>query len=324
VQNILTAHVQPLLDIGVAVPTNSDRSRAFVVVRIPQSPLAPHTVDGGAIYIRTGNRNHPEQQATVDQIEWLLNNRSRATALRQRLLGQALQRSKTMGEPVGAVLTLSLCPTYPSEPFRDPRQMVALYRQIRVRDYYNTADSYPIAENARTVQDAVIGVKAIQDVGAYWYAELNTRGLYLTRQTLLETLWPQEPEDDAAAGRPDLIRAPEIVARTDQFVRSSEIFYDAINYRGPLEFGMRVENADHYALDALLDPRGWRGRGRLPECPDAEIVLDLRVSGMILAQERRRVVLDSIARVGHAYNVNFPVDYVERFLARESGLPLVA
>ena len=227
-----------------------------------------------------------------------------------------------MGEPRGAILTLSLCPTYPAEPFRNPRQMVELYRQIRIRDYYGTADSYPIAENARTVQDAAVGVKAIQDVGAYWFAELNTHGLYLTRQTLLETLWPQQQEDDADA-RPDLIRAPEVVARTDQFIRSGEIFYDAIDYRGPLEFAVRIKNANHYALDPLLDPRGWRGH-RLPQCPDAEIVLDLRVSGMALAQERRRVVLESIARVGHAYNVNFSADQVDDYVARKSGLALTA
>jgi hypothetical protein len=225
-----------------------------------------------------------------------------------------------MGEPRGAVLTLSLCPTYPSEPFGDPRRMLELYGQIRVRDYYGTAQSYPIAESARTVQDAAIGVKALQDVGAYWYAELNTYGLYLARQTLLETLWPQEQEDDANA-RPDFIRAPEVVARTDQFARSGKVFYDAISYRGPLEYTVRIENANHYALDALLDPRGWR-QGRLPQCPDAEIALDLRVSGMILAQERRRVVLDTIARVGHAYNINFPVDQVERFVAHQSGFAL--
>src|ERR1051325_8265397 len=111
VQQIVTAHVQPLPDFHVSVVTSQDGSRSFVVIRVQQSPLAPHTVDGTAIYVRTGNRNHPEQQATVGQIEWLLNNRARATALRQRLLAQALERSKTMGEPRGAVLTLSLCPT---------------------------------------------------------------------------------------------------------------------------------------------------------------------------------------------------------------------
>jgi hypothetical protein len=113
------------------------------------------------------------------------------------------------------------------------------------------------------------------------------------------------------------------VARIDQFIRSGETFCDTIGYGGSLEFALRIENANRYALEPRLNPHGWSDH-RLRECPDAEIGLALWVSGIALAQERRRVILESIGRVGHAYNVNFSDDQVETFVGRESGLALTA
>jgi hypothetical protein len=325
VQNILTAHVQPLLDVGVAVPTNSDGSRAFVVVRIPQSPLAPHTVDGTAIYVRTGNRNHPEQQATVDQIEWLLNNRSRAVALRRTLIEQALRRCFAMGEVEGVILTLCLCPTFPSEAFLPACDLMDVYGRIRVPDYFYTDHSYPIGANIRTVQDGVVSITVDERAGAFWYAELNVHGLYLTRQALQQSLRNlDDPHDDEDADQHsrDRIRASEIVARVDEFARSALTFFQAIAYPGPLEFSFSIENANRCLLDTRINDGEWLEGER--ECPDPEIKVGLQANGMALASERQRMIFASMERLAAAFNTRFDPARIARFVEPRSRVPLEA
>jgi len=58
------------------------------------------------------------------------------------------------------------------------------------------------------------------------------------------------------------------------------------------------------------------------ECPDQEIMQDLREGGMTLSEERRPIVLWTINRVGHAYNVAFHDGQVERFVHDQRHLLL--
>jgi hypothetical protein len=58
------------------------------------------------------------------------------------------------------------------------------------------------------------------------------------------------------------------------------------------------------------------------ECPDQEIMQDLREGGMTLSEERRPAVLSTINRVGHTYNVAFRDGQVERFVHDQSHVLL--
>ena len=51
IQQTIAAHVRPLLEAKVATPVNADATRCFIVVRVSQSVLAPHAVDGQAVYV---------------------------------------------------------------------------------------------------------------------------------------------------------------------------------------------------------------------------------------------------------------------------------
>lgn len=75
VWNIIVDNIYPPVfpEIRVCPPCNN---KTFVTIRVPQSNETPHAIyNNTQVYVRTGNRNKPEDLATVEQIEWLRNRR---------------------------------------------------------------------------------------------------------------------------------------------------------------------------------------------------------------------------------------------------------
>ncbi len=64
-----------------------------VVVRVDESPEAPHAVKGRVIYERTGSQNKPFDHAHVDRIRHLFERRSRVEEQRRELVSRELQRA---------------------------------------------------------------------------------------------------------------------------------------------------------------------------------------------------------------------------------------
>lgn len=88
-----------------------------VVVRIHESPEAPHATDGGRkIYERTGDVNQPISFAHVDRIERLLRRRGNTEARRLELRGRFLRRAGNTLPQAGAIRWLSVMPLYPGSP----------------------------------------------------------------------------------------------------------------------------------------------------------------------------------------------------------------
>jgi Schlafen, AlbA_2 len=237
VQQIAASHIRPMVDLPVAIAPNGAGDRAFVVISVPTSPLAPHSVDGNAIYVRTGNRNQPEKLAAPAQIEGLFNHREKGRQEKVRLIAQANARSKARGQPVGPLLTLSLCPSYPGDALREPRELLQVYRSMAVCDGYGPDITFPIPSSPRTLQDGVEGVRTQDDSGEFYYAELACQGLYFTRQTLTDL------RDGNGRGGSQ-IRASEIVCRVDEVLRTGNNFYEGLGYGGPLEFSFEVDRAN--------------------------------------------------------------------------------
>lgn len=64
-----------------------------VVVRVDESPDAPHAVKGRAIYERTGSQNKPCDLAHLDRIQHLLRRRDRIEEQRRDLVARELKRA---------------------------------------------------------------------------------------------------------------------------------------------------------------------------------------------------------------------------------------
>jgi hypothetical protein len=108
-----------------------DPGKGVVVVRVHESPAAPHAVEGGRkIYERTDDRNTPYDFARLELIERLLKRRERAelrgVELRNRFLGRASKVLPKVLFPIanvtyhGVTRWVSIMPLYPGQPLTDP------------------------------------------------------------------------------------------------------------------------------------------------------------------------------------------------------------
>ena len=153
VMNIILSNITPPVFPEIQVCLNSDKTRAVVVVRIAQSHLTPHSIsDSTKVYLRTGNRNKPERLMTIDQIQWLVNQRNKSEQLRTQLFRDADSHfhSQCIGDKAklatpfsmqnGRILitgcfTMAFCPAFPKEPFCMPPDLKEISSNIVVNDY---------------------------------------------------------------------------------------------------------------------------------------------------------------------------------------------
>jgi predicted HTH transcriptional regulator len=93
VTSIILSNVTPPVFPDIAVCRNSDGDKAVVVIRVPQSHQTPHAINRNTqVYLRTGNRNSPEDLARIDEIEWLREHRRKSEDLRDQIYRRAIDR----------------------------------------------------------------------------------------------------------------------------------------------------------------------------------------------------------------------------------------
>lgn len=76
-------------------PDLKANDRAVVVIRVHESDVGSHAVDGRTtVYLRVDNVSDPYRKATVDELEWFANKRGRALAEKNRVIGIAQEHSR--------------------------------------------------------------------------------------------------------------------------------------------------------------------------------------------------------------------------------------
>lgn len=207
--------------------------RAVIVIRVHESDAAPHAVDGGrSVYLRVDNISDQfTRQATIEEMEWLLNKRQKSVDLKERLLREAQRRAANYLPTYRAVSRLSTdeprgkyilwtVPTFPRAELASPQKLLALSRtwSVRVATFnFPTGNAEPIADGVRHPQTPVRN---------YWYTEVNRFGLVYTEIGLTG-----RGEDFRDAITCDLI-ASLIVANLGFFMN----LYEKIGYFGLVDF----------------------------------------------------------------------------------------
>jgi len=161
--------------------------RALIVVRVYESDSSAHAVDGGkSVYLRVDNiSDHFTRQATVEEVEWLLNKRQKPLHLKERLLGEARRRASnylvtyrsarrlSTAEPRGKYILWTV-PAFPRRELASPAQLMQLSRtwRLRVASFdFPIGEAVPIADGVR---------HPLSPVRNYWYTEVNRFGLIYT------------------------------------------------------------------------------------------------------------------------------------------------
>ena len=319
VTNIVLTNITPPVFPEVVICSDASKAKAIVVIRVPQSPETPHAIRHNTrVYLRTGNRNNPEELATLDQVEWLQSKRARSIELRGHLFNEAVNRSDVAFGFVNrsqgvrlmtpgaqpANLILRVVPQFPGQQFRTPPELRSVLRGIQVRDYYGTDDVFPLGgSNAVLLQNGAY-VSATMDANTgkrSYYTELSVFGQLFYRQTLVTKTRDQS-----------LIRASELFCRLDEFTSSAKKFFEQIGYQGFVLLLCSVYGAHSLPLGQ------WEpGEIGLPisKCPDESIGFESSFLVSDWETESHRAVMAAARTIGWAYNWDIPESLVDRYYA---------
>ncbi|MEZ4490506.1 MAG: ATP-binding protein [Cyanobacteriota/Melainabacteria group bacterium] len=195
VDNLIVEHIKTPVFVEFKECINAAGSHAFSVIRVPLSPLAPHSVgETNAYYIRTGQRTRQEDLAAPDKIIWLSDHRSKSLALRKQLVEDAFERfddlhyipcdSAGLAREYRPSRTICFIPLYPSgEIFRydEARQ------KLQEASFPADELSYPPVDSnveSRSIAHGMFYSSSPQNPIPRRTLELNKYGMFMHRHQL--------------------------------------------------------------------------------------------------------------------------------------------
>lgn len=144
IENVNWDHVDPPVEIQIRVCANENKSHCFVIVDVPQSDATPHGLKRKkAVYLRTGQKNQPEELIDLRQLPWLYNKREKCVQLRELLCSQFNSRFLRFchegkvtyfpNPPRGCTLTLRAVPLFPIAEQVSTSSLIVIIDKIRVQ-----------------------------------------------------------------------------------------------------------------------------------------------------------------------------------------------
>jgi hypothetical protein len=328
VMNTILGNIAPPLFPEIAVCPNSTGDKATLVIRVHPSEQTPHvTHDNTRVYIRTGNRNNPEEIANIDRVEWLKNKRQKSVELRECISLRASTRFRSLRDGVipgitatdegiwagdqeqPGLFTLALCPLYPApKPLTTPPELDQIRRKITVKDYVRTAVEFPIQECGavnRLVEDGLIMHYAGRQGLRTYHTHLNVHGLYLFKQSLL-----YKPRDAEKAEL--VIRGYEVLSRTYEMLESAEKFYGLIGYAGPLYFYAQLESLLRLPLKTV-EFDGDTIVNQTRYSTDPNINISQVIATYDLSDRRQQAILYFAEHLGWTFDWRITQQFIDKF-----------
>jgi len=240
ITNIILDNIYPPLfpEIGICPPKDN---KTFIIIRVPESNETPHAIyNNTQVYIRTGNRNKPEDMATIDQIEWLRNRRKKSEELSENLYRRAKERYLNICESKKvksefAEFTLSLCPLYPQKPLIPVEKIEDIFMGIEVDDGRLRFPRMIDGGILKPIQDGMYYFAIQEDTRFFTYSEINKFGLVFYKE---DSGWYNKEENTRK------VYAVHIIGTLLLIFESAYKFYKQVGYWGLVKV--------KFSLDRLL------------------------------------------------------------------------
>ncbi len=122
-------------------PSLNEEDRAIVVIRVEESEIGSHAVDQRTtVYLRADNVSDPIRKATVEDLEWFAQKRSKSLAEKMRILDlvrrhahqysiMLQQRNQRFTSGSSGKFAFWTVPTFPRFPLADTKRILELSRQ---------------------------------------------------------------------------------------------------------------------------------------------------------------------------------------------------
>jgi hypothetical protein len=237
VWNIIVDNIYPPVfpEIRVCPPCNN---KTFVTIRVPQSNETPHAIyNNTQVYVRTGNRNKPEDLATVEQIEWLRNRREKSEELREHLYHRAGERYQTICEQKKVRIefgefTLSFAPLYPQKPLITVEAIEGIIPQMKVWGGEGRQFPWLPGGGLEPIQDGMVSFFLNKDNGFITHTEINKFGLIFYKERIG---WQEKSESEDKQ-----LFMVTIVRILDTSLEAIGKFYDIIGFWGLVDMRLSL------------------------------------------------------------------------------------
>ena len=122
----------------------SESDRAVIVVRVRESEIGAHAVDKRTtVYLRVDNVSDPFRKTSLEELEWFINKRQKATQEKNRILelvrehaDRYLRRLRTRrnmsAQEPPAKCVWWTTPQFPRQPLASPRELLNAVYELRV------------------------------------------------------------------------------------------------------------------------------------------------------------------------------------------------
>jgi hypothetical protein len=152
IQTCLDAIYPPLIPEVRVVPFKSNPSlgeddRAVVVIRVEESEIGSHAIDQRTtVYLRVDNVSDPFRKATVEDLEWFAQKRSKSLAEKMRILDLVRRHAQqylimlrhrnqmSTSDPSGRFVCWTV-PTFPRLPLADTKRILEVGKQLALKTY---------------------------------------------------------------------------------------------------------------------------------------------------------------------------------------------
>lgn len=312
VMSMILSNITPPIIPEIQICSNEDKSRAVIVIRIPQSNQTPHAINNNTrVYIRTGNRNKYEELISIDKLQWLLNNRNKSILFREELLRNSNERfhkyfdsefrnqkSKIKADLKDldfSRLTLILSPVFPFNYICSPPQLKQILDKIYVPDNLNTSKQFPIdreSHNSVLYQNGLTTSLFVENFA--YYADLSSFGIYFYKQNMFKKFY------ELVVPQSNIIRVKEVMSRMGQFFDSANLFYQQLGFHGLLKFDFSIDGLNNFKLQVVY--------GENLSTIERTAEYNNTCLSSELAIKKKDFINASIKNLGWTYNINILLD----------------
>ncbi len=259
---ILTSRIFPPIIPEIKVVHNDKKNKAFIIIRIHQSNLSPHSIlNRKLVYFRTGDIADPEEIIDEERRSWLYERRKKSVELRESTLANLEEMSENVEikfseeykeyianlkkaennndsltakfplDPSRSDLLLSISPIFPEGPIieRDKLNSPEFLHETKSKhphEFPNTDYQF------KPSPSGVFSTKYSPQTRDYWYTEINELGFIFHRTDISIT-----PDNQHYT-----ISILDIIGLVLSAIRFAENIYKEIGYFGMLEIKVNINN----------------------------------------------------------------------------------
>jgi Schlafen, AlbA_2 len=222
------------------VPGDADKDKAIAVLRISESPLAPHVIDGRHVYERIEGQGRKWTYGTAEfhRVERLLERRKGWEIDREKMIETALRRALPQLEPrpltskvaVGTLAPVRWCSVIPYFPWRDlclPADCYRLHPGVSTFRFRQQMPGGSFAVNGPAHDPLARSVSSITSRGHSFFAEVAQEATYQYEHSLEQRRMGYPP------GHPYWISEDETAGLIGKSLRGAQVFFHDAEVQKP-------------------------------------------------------------------------------------------